>query len=85
MDLIGPYTINTQKGKIQLRAVTMMDPATDWFKIVPVTTPDSDSCQRAFDLLLSLISTTPCEGPYKITKVAPCPNAWKLDKVLKTQ
>ena len=49
VDLIGPYTINTNKGKIQLRAMTMMDPATNWFEIAPITNPDSDSCQRAFD------------------------------------
>jgi hypothetical protein len=49
VDLIGPYSINTKKGKIQLRAMTMMDPATNWFEIAPITTPDSDSCQRAFD------------------------------------
>ena len=49
VDLIGPYNISTPKGKIQLRAMTMMDPATNWFEIAPITNPDSDSCQRAFD------------------------------------
>ncbi len=49
VDLIGPYSINTKKRKVQLRAMTMIDPATGWFEIAPITEPNSDSCQRAFD------------------------------------
>ena len=48
VDLIGPCSVSTKKGKLQLRARTIMDPATNWFEIAPITTPDSDSCQRAF-------------------------------------
>ena len=29
--------------------MTMIDPATNWFEIVPIKDPDSDSCQKAFD------------------------------------
>lgn len=49
VDLIGPYTIKTKKKTTQLRAMTMIDPATNWFEIAPIVNPDSDSCQRAFD------------------------------------
>ena len=49
VDLIGPYTIETPKGKVNLRAMTMIDPATSWFEIAAITDPNSDSCQKAFD------------------------------------
>ena len=49
VDLIGPYTVKTPKKKHQLRAMTMIDPATGWFEIAPIIDPTSDECQRAFD------------------------------------
>jgi hypothetical protein len=49
VDLIGPYTIKTPKNKHELRAMTMIDPATGWFEIAPIVKPNSDEAQRAFD------------------------------------
>ena len=49
VDLIGPYSIQTPKKKIKLRAMTMIDPAMNWFEIVPFVDSNSDSCQRALD------------------------------------
>jgi len=49
VDFIGPYPITTPKKSHQLRAMTMIDPATGWFEIAPIIDPNSDEAQRAFD------------------------------------
>ena len=49
VDLIGPYTIQTKKRKYELRAMTMIDPVTNWFEIARIINPSSEECQRAFD------------------------------------
>ena len=47
VDLIGPYTVNTPTKKYELRAMTMIDPATRWFEIVQVRHPTSHECMEA--------------------------------------
>mmetsp|Transcript_2824 Transcript_2824/g.7823 ORF Transcript_2824/g.7823 Transcript_2824/m.7823 type:complete len:1452 (-) Transcript_2824:296-4651(-) len=50
VDLIGPYTITTpSKQKHEMRAMTMIDPATGWFEIAAINKPNSAETQRAFD------------------------------------
>jgi hypothetical protein len=39
VDLIGPYTLNGKDGSsIDFMCLTMIDPATSWFKIVELPT-----------------------------------------------
>ena len=49
VDMIGPLTVKTAKGKHELRALTMIDPVTGWFEVKDVKKADSDSCMRAMD------------------------------------
>ena len=49
VDLIGPYTIKTPTKIYELRAMTMINPATSWFEISPINNPNSDTAQRVFD------------------------------------
>ena len=49
VDLIGPYTVRTPTKTHELRAMTMIDPATSWFEIAPIVHPNSNSTQRALD------------------------------------
>ena len=49
MDLMGPYTTRTPTKTHELRAMTVMDPATSWFEIAPIVHPNSNSTQRASD------------------------------------
>ena len=49
VDLIGPYTVKTKTGKHELRAITMIDPATRWFEIKAIKHPTSHECMEAFD------------------------------------
>ena len=50
LDTIGPLTVRQPNGKnLQLRALTMIDPATGWFEIKDVDEIDSDCCSQAFD------------------------------------
>jgi hypothetical protein len=49
VDLIGPYTVKTPSKKYELRAMTMIDPATGWFEMAPIVSPTSDEAQRIFD------------------------------------
>ena len=49
VDVVGPYTVETQKGKRSLLAMTMIDPATGWFEIAHLEENDSYSTQKAFD------------------------------------
>ena len=39
VDLIGPYTIQTKKRKYELRAMTMIDPVTNWFELARIINP----------------------------------------------
>ena len=49
VDVVGPYVVDTPKGKKTLLAMTMIDPATGWFEIAPLEENDSYSTQKAFD------------------------------------
>jgi len=49
VDLIGPFTVNTPKGKFELRALTMIDPATGWFEVKDVVSPSAKDAMEAFD------------------------------------
>ena len=49
VDLIGPYTVKTSTGTHELRAMTMIDPATRWFEIVAIKKPTAEECMEAFD------------------------------------
>ena len=49
VDLMGPHTVKTPTKTYELRAMTMTDPATSWFKIAPIVHPNSDSTQWALD------------------------------------
>ena len=42
IDLIGPYTIGTEKKETKLHALTMIDPATGWFKISQILSKRAD-------------------------------------------
>lgn len=49
VDMVGPYTVRTEKGTFYLRALTMIDPATGWFEVKDISSPSSDACMKAFD------------------------------------
>ena len=49
VDLIGPYTIKARRKTYQLKAMTMIDPATSWFEIACMESKSSDEAQRIFD------------------------------------
>ena len=49
VDMIGPYTVKTPKGTKQLRAFTMIDPATGWFEVKDIPRGTADACQTVFD------------------------------------
>ena len=51
MDLVGPYSVKVKgtKEDIQLRAMTMIDPATGWFEVKEIDEPTAECCQEAFD------------------------------------
>jgi transposase InsO family protein len=49
VDLIGPLTVRTPNGRHELRALTMIDPATGWFEITEVKSPDAEAAMKAFD------------------------------------
>jgi hypothetical protein len=49
VDMIGPYTVKTPTKTYELRAMTMIDPATSWFEVAPLTEPTSYETQKAFD------------------------------------
>ena len=49
VDLMGPFTVNTPKGKKKLLTLTMIDPATGWFEIKDVPIDSSAAVSAAFD------------------------------------
>ena len=49
VDLIGPYSVNTPTKKYSFRAMTMIDPATNWFKIAVIHDPNSEETQQNLD------------------------------------
>ena len=49
VDLIGPYSVETPKGTVQIRALTMIDPVTGWFEIAEIDNPTARTVMNAFD------------------------------------
>jgi hypothetical protein len=52
VDLIGPYDIKingTRNKRIQLRVMTMIDPATGWFEVTEIDAPTEACCQKEID------------------------------------
>ena len=50
LDMIGPLKCHQPDGKVlELRALTMIDPATGWFEVVDVPKIDATHCMEAFD------------------------------------
>ena len=49
VDLIGPYSVKTPTKKHSFRAMTMIDPATNWFKIAVIHDPNSKEMQCNLD------------------------------------
>ena len=53
VDLIGPYSVKTPTKKYSFRAMTMIDPATNWFEIAVIHDPNSKETQRNSRLILA--------------------------------
>jgi transposase InsO family protein len=49
VDMIGPYQVTAQGKTYELRALTMIDPATGWFEIKELKKPSAEACMEAFD------------------------------------
>jgi hypothetical protein len=49
VDMSGPFTVKTPKRKLELRAFTMIDPATGWFEVKDIVEPSAEACQNVFD------------------------------------
>jgi transposase InsO family protein len=49
VDMIGPLTVRATNGVFQLRALTMIDPATGWFEVKDVKEASATSCMEAMD------------------------------------
>jgi hypothetical protein len=49
VDLIGPLTINTPSGKIELLALTIIDPSTGWFEVKDVKDKSAKESMNTFD------------------------------------
>ncbi len=49
VDMIRPLTVKAQNGTFQLRALTMIDPATGWFESEAVNKVDAETVSAAFD------------------------------------
>ena len=51
IDLIGPYTIGTNKtNEVKLHCLTMIDPATGWFEIIEVPNKRTDEISNLFEM-----------------------------------
>ena len=49
VDLIGPWRVKTPKGPRELRALTIIDPATGWFEMKEISDPTAASTSAALD------------------------------------
>jgi transposase InsO family protein len=49
VDLIGPYSVTTPNGTHTLRALTMIDPATNWFEVTPLANKEAATVMEAFN------------------------------------
>jgi len=52
VDLVGPYTVKNKGKELSFRAMTMIDPVTNWFEIAKIDTKSSEEAQRIFDSTL---------------------------------
>ena len=49
VDLTGPFTVQTPKGKQQILLLTAIDPATGWFELKEIADASSDTVSAAMD------------------------------------
>jgi transposase InsO family protein len=49
IDMIGPLSVKTPSGTHELRALTMIDPATGWFEVKDLPNASAAACEAAFD------------------------------------
>jgi len=49
LDMIGPLKVKAANGTFELKALTMIDPATGWFEVKDVKDMEAVTCQNAFD------------------------------------
>ena len=48
VDLIGPYTLRTKRGKRKLQAMSIIDPATGWLELVAMTDKKAETAGDIF-------------------------------------
>jgi hypothetical protein len=48
IDLVGPWPVQTPSGTKYLSALTCIDPATGWFKMIEVSDKTAESIMEAF-------------------------------------
>jgi Integrase zinc binding domain len=48
VDLIGPWNVKAQTGPKSLRCLSIIDPATYWFEIIPIRNPTAADVMEAF-------------------------------------
>jgi hypothetical protein len=46
VDMAGPFMVKTPTRKLELRAFTMIDPATGWFEVKDIAEPSAEACQK---------------------------------------
>ena len=49
VNMIGPHTVQTPTKTYQLRALTMIDPATGWFEVKELANPSAAEAMKAFN------------------------------------
>ncbi len=49
VDLIGPYVVRTPTSTHTLRALTMIDPVTGWFKVISIPDKNAHTVMEAFN------------------------------------
>ena len=49
MDLIGPYTVETDEGDITLHCLTIIDPVTYWVELVEIPNKTAEEVAIQFD------------------------------------
>ena len=49
VDLIGPYIVRTPMATHTLRALTMIDPVTGWFKVTDIADKNANTVMEAFN------------------------------------
>ena len=49
MDLIGPYTVETDEGDITLHCLTIIDPVAYWVELVEIPNKTAEEVAMQFD------------------------------------